>query len=184
MVSQPVRPRSIKGPTTVSDNQSGITYSVSDIGFTYKWYVPEGVTITSGQNSSAITVDWGLQSGSISVDATNNCGTSHKKEKFITVYSNKAALRIPSKIPVNNKFVAYPNPVINNVNIEYTTELQGLYTIEFTDITGRRLWSKTYLFNKGSNKINIDFSKYQKGVYLATIRNKTLRGITAKIIKQ
>jgi len=40
----------------------------------YLWNLPAGAVIASGANTNAITVDFGITSGSISVKGTNSCG--------------------------------------------------------------------------------------------------------------
>jgi len=76
--NQPNQPGSISGPATVNKNDTA-TYSVSPVAYTatYGWTVIGG-TITTGQGTNSILVTWGDSSviGSISVNATNLCGTS------------------------------------------------------------------------------------------------------------
>ncbi|HYK46262.1 MAG TPA: T9SS type A sorting domain-containing protein, partial [Parafilimonas sp.] len=73
----PGKPGTISGPTTVSPLQTAVTYSVSQVGsLTYVWTVPPGATITTGQNTSAITVNWGNSPGNVTVKAINSCGSS------------------------------------------------------------------------------------------------------------
>jgi beta-glucanase (GH16 family) len=53
------------------------TYSVSNgTATSYVWTVPAGATITSGQNTSAINVQWGTTGGDVAVGVTKGtCGT-------------------------------------------------------------------------------------------------------------
>lgn len=50
------------------------TASGAPAGSTYTWTTPSGTTITSGQGTSSILVDWNAASGPISVVATNSLG--------------------------------------------------------------------------------------------------------------
>ena len=54
------------------------TYSVVPVANaeSYIWTVPQGVTITNGQNSDTIRVVWGIKPGDISVVAKNHCDTT------------------------------------------------------------------------------------------------------------
>ncbi len=64
----------ITGPAGVCDGQIGVTYSVGAFN-SYSWTVLGG-TITAGQNTSSITVDWGTAgAGSVSIAVTdiNGC---------------------------------------------------------------------------------------------------------------
>ncbi|MTI29981.1 family 16 glycosylhydrolase, partial [Xanthovirga aplysinae] len=52
----------------------------------FNWSVPSGATITSGQGTNKITVDWGLsaQSGQVVCEVTQGCGiTSYAKEVLV-----------------------------------------------------------------------------------------------------
>ena len=65
----------IQGPTPLCANTTGNVYAVTNtIGSTYTWTVPAGATITAGQGSNSITVDFGANGGQISVVETINCG--------------------------------------------------------------------------------------------------------------
>ncbi|MBS1637210.1 MAG: gliding motility-associated C-terminal domain-containing protein [Bacteroidetes bacterium] len=67
----------IQGPSSVCNNATGVTYSVSSVASTtYTWSAPAGVTITSGANSNVVTVDYGASAGTISVTAASACGTA------------------------------------------------------------------------------------------------------------
>jgi len=68
----------ITGPTEVCAGSTGMVYSVTPIqnAYNYYWSLPAGAQITAGQNTSEITVAFGMSAGSgeVSVYATNgNC---------------------------------------------------------------------------------------------------------------
>lgn len=78
----------ISGPNSVTQQQTGLVYSVTEIaGETYTWTVPGSAQIISGQNSSSITVTWGTTSGNITCTASNNCGSSNTTKYPVTVCS-------------------------------------------------------------------------------------------------
>ncbi|MDB4655291.1 PKD domain-containing protein [Flavobacteriales bacterium] len=65
----------ISGPTPLCQNATGNVYSVvNTAGSTYNWGVPSGATITSGQGSNSITVEFGMNGGQISVVESLQCG--------------------------------------------------------------------------------------------------------------
>jgi gliding motility-associated-like protein len=74
----PVQPGTITGPTTPCTNATGTTYSITAVpgATTYTWTVPAGASITSGQGTNSVMVNWGSTSGQICVTAGNSCGTS------------------------------------------------------------------------------------------------------------
>ncbi|MFT3909366.1 MAG: HYR domain-containing protein [Ferruginibacter sp.] len=89
--SNPATPSLINGPTNVCANIGGTgvpaTYSVAAAtGTTFNWIVPAGVTGLTGQgtNSISFTYPAGFTSGSISVTATNGCGTSASRTLAVT----------------------------------------------------------------------------------------------------
>lgn len=73
----PVAPGRINGNSVPCLASSSLTYSVPLMANVadYTWTVPTGWTITSGQGTNSINVTPGSQGGTISVTATNGCGT-------------------------------------------------------------------------------------------------------------
>jgi beta-glucanase (GH16 family) len=63
----------ITGDDKVYNNEANKTYSLQSIaGASYNWTVPAGATITSGQGTNVITVNWGTASGDVTVTTTVN----------------------------------------------------------------------------------------------------------------
>jgi subtilisin-like proprotein convertase family protein len=82
--STPLTPGAITGTTSnLCNSISNYSIAASTTGATsYTWSVPAGATITSGQGTTAITVQWpsnSVASGSICVTANNACGSSTSK---------------------------------------------------------------------------------------------------------
>jgi hypothetical protein len=72
-------PSVIVGPTTQACSGTVHTYSVTGIaGITYNWQVPAGATIVNGQGSNGVEVIFptGFLSGTVRVQAQNECGIS------------------------------------------------------------------------------------------------------------
>jgi hypothetical protein len=71
----------------VCQNQSGVTYSVTnDVSVTYTWnYSGTGVTINGSGNSINLDYDATATNGTLSVTTTNGCGTSSALTLDITV---------------------------------------------------------------------------------------------------
>jgi len=67
---------SIAGDRLVPYQGTSISYSIENPGSaTFSWSVPSGATITSGQGTSSITVDWGDTAGEVLCDVTTSCIT-------------------------------------------------------------------------------------------------------------
>ncbi|MCD0470560.1 family 16 glycosylhydrolase [Flavobacterium sp. JAS] len=71
----------VVGDAKVYQNETSKTYSLNAIaGATYNWTVPGGATITSGQGTNAITVNWGTSGGDVAVATTvSGCAASTYK---------------------------------------------------------------------------------------------------------
>ena len=77
MVSGATQPSTITGPTNICGLTTATYSVVSSSGFSYQWTLPQGMSITSGENTSSITVSIsGGVSGSISVRSVSACGIS------------------------------------------------------------------------------------------------------------
>ncbi len=76
----PVSPGVITGPTIAGCSTGGNIYSIAPVSNTshYVWMMPAGATISSGQGSTSITVNFaaGFAGGYIEVAASNACGQS------------------------------------------------------------------------------------------------------------
>jgi gliding motility-associated-like protein len=65
---------SITGNKYLCPNTSGESYSTPDVeGHSYHWVITgEGASITGGQGTNQVTVDWGSASGTLTVSETND----------------------------------------------------------------------------------------------------------------
>jgi uncharacterized protein (TIGR02145 family) len=83
-------PEPISGPSSVCYNSTGIVYSIPAIPkvTSYVWSVPPGATITGGQNTHSITVDFStsVSAGEISIYAINHCGIGDTVRLLITPF--------------------------------------------------------------------------------------------------
>jgi uncharacterized repeat protein (TIGR01451 family) len=85
----PARPSSITGLTSGLCNRTGVTYCTPAVSgaSSYQWSVPTGATITSGQGTTCITVNFSGSLGNnstcgyaaICVRAVNSCGLSQSR---------------------------------------------------------------------------------------------------------
>lgn len=86
VIVEPLPTSSIFGPATVTENTSGIDYSVEGIeGYTYNWDIENG-TVSEGQGSENIKVDWGSAgSGKVKVEGSNPCGSADTVELSVNI---------------------------------------------------------------------------------------------------
>ncbi|TCN54629.1 T9SS C-terminal target domain-containing protein [Flavobacterium circumlabens] len=123
------------GDAKVYHNETGKTYTLKAIaGASYNWTVPSGATITSGQGTNTITVNWGTTGGDVSAVATvSGCtATTYKLavttevplsvEKVHEDFQSNRNVLYPLKTGVLTEAVA--NPSATGVN---TSALVGKY---------------------------------------------------------
>tara|TARA_R100000750_G_scaffold43554_2_gene29047 strand:- start:123943 stop:127437 length:3495 start_codon:yes stop_codon:yes gene_type:complete len=77
----------ITGSVSECNNATGVSYSIAAVNGTtnYTWTVPTGATITSGQGTTAITVNYGTNSGSVTVTPSNSCGNGGLSSTSVTI---------------------------------------------------------------------------------------------------
>lgn len=87
----------VSGDMAACQNETGVTYSITPVptATNYTWSVPSGATITNGQGTTSITVDFGLNSGNVSVLPSNVCGNASSPTS-ITV-----AVNSPPSVTIN-----------------------------------------------------------------------------------
>ena len=107
----PLSPASISGYADVCPSQANITYvaAPSSGATTYTWQLPSGWSIVSGQGNDTLVATAGAAGGTISVVASNPCGTSSPTLLPVTV-------RTP-----NAGFTNAPATISVGTNIQFTS---------------------------------------------------------------
>lgn len=83
---KPATPASITGPANTCPGQTDLVFSTAQVNnYTYTWTVPASCTITSGQGTNTVTVNWGSATGTIAVRANTPCGTSANRSRSVPV---------------------------------------------------------------------------------------------------
>jgi hypothetical protein len=84
--SAPAAPGAISGPTTICAGSSG-NYSIAAVANTayYKWAVPAGSTVSTGQGTNSVSILWGSTSGNVTVKDSSGCGISAASSLSVTV---------------------------------------------------------------------------------------------------
>ena len=103
----------ITGPTSVCANSTGNVYSITALtnATGYTWSVPAGATITSGANTTSITVTFGTTSGNVSVYGTSACTSGAPNSLAVTVN-------------------ALPTPTITGPSTACTNTAGNIYTTQ------------------------------------------------------
>lgn len=173
LTAAPALATAINGLTQVC-GVSSTTYSIAAINSatSYKWIVPVGMTINSGQGTVSINVSIAssFSTGVVKVSGVNSCGTG--KAKSLTVASScptsiaskgDAAQRFPEAMPEVLRL--YPNPTLTMFNIEFISPKEQELIVEVYDALGKKLIHQKQMVVNGKSVIRSSLERYNKGVY-------------------
>lgn len=83
-VYQEFKGLNLLGPAIVDQSQQGLIYTANQLkDATYEWTVPSDATITSGNGTAAITLNWGQTEGDVRVKVTYE-GQTYEKSIAVT----------------------------------------------------------------------------------------------------
>ena len=166
-------PSVITGPVLVSGGQIGVVYSFtpSDPSDKIHWTLPTGATIASANaDSSQITVNFGKNSGTVSVTETN----------LYASVTQTLSVTTPITIPVSGEsnYSLYPNPYQTSSSVVVSSSVSGSVIITIIDMKGTVVASYT---DNTNTEIKIGES-LDSGIYLVRIQNGSELAIL-KLIK-
>lgn len=165
IIGKPSKPGSIVGDNIVCALQQNVGYFVNPVaGATiYAWLPPPGSMIASGINTTNITVNYGIQAGSLSVMAQNSCGSS--SASLMSVMMN-----CREESEVDRQFVSvYPNPATQQLNLVIQSETDNKLMVGIYDSRGKLVHQQNYSTQHGEQKITIDISNLSEGIYLIDV---------------
>ena len=163
----------IQGPTGACNTIPSVSiayYSVDSVfgTTTYNWNVPPGATITAGQGTPRITVDYmGATSGNVSVSTTNGCGVSPARSLSIIV--NPCRINNNNEVVYNDLINVYPNPATEEFTLSFSAVGNSDYKVRIMDITGREVMIRNHITSTGLNNEIFNVSEMQRGIYLAEL---------------
>lgn len=174
MVGKPATPAAISGPTSVCPSATGVVFSTTAIaGLTYTWTKPTSVTIASGQGTATMTANWGSVAGSVTVKASNACGTSATTSKSVAIAACKLALNDQENSEdalTGADLVVYPNPGSGI----YQLKLSGLDSdgsVNIYNMQGKLILSQTLPGNTLQN--SLDLTSQPIGTYLIRYQSES-----------
>ena len=123
----PAAPATIRASaSSFCQHTAGLVFSINPIAGadTYTWEVPKGWAITTGKNTTSITVTAGTEAGKIKVYASNSCGKGGSKAIPVAPQQLPAApeITIGPKDPCIGSSTAYSVAPLPNVD-NYIWEL-------------------------------------------------------------
>ena len=157
-----------------NDPANSISYYEIDPVFNttyYRWFLPPGATMVSGQGTTNITVDYlGASSGLVKVWAENSCGHGPSVQKQVTVNNCRLANGEVSVMQLS----AYPNPAQNNLTVSFSSDVNEMYSIQMFDMTGRIVLDETNASNVGINKQELNLQNISNGLYNLVVSRGTV----------
>lgn len=117
----------ITGLANVCTGQTNVVYTVPPIpnAQSYQWSLPTGVTGSSTTNTISVSFGSDANSGDISVDGLNDCGTGASSSIAVTVNSvpeQAGTISGPTQVCKNQSGVLYSIPALQNAT-SYTWTL-------------------------------------------------------------
>lgn len=177
LYAPPQTPGPIAGPIGAC-NTNPLTsiafYSISPVfgAADYTWTVPTGATITAGQGTTNVTVDFlGSSSGDVAVMANNVCGSSPNRVLGVIVN----ACRMSAQPSSENSFAvvsAYPNPTKDKITVDFTSATDEKIIFSIADAQGRIVSEKNVDAVAGINNTDFDLSSLSKGIYVLNVSSK------------
>jgi subtilisin-like proprotein convertase family protein len=168
--SIPGYPKSIVGSVTVCAGETQVAYSTAALygATSYSWTAPTNATITSGQGTSAVMVDYAVNSVSskIKVSASNGCGSTTNRSKQITVTTCAKISDDIAGVNVN----LLPNPTSSFVEIQLNSLANNKAIITIDNILGQSIYTQQVNTIEGMNNFKLDVREFTKGVYVVSVK--------------
>jgi Metallo-peptidase family M12B Reprolysin-like/PKD-like domain len=194
---------SISGPSYVCKNTNSVaTYTAicTNGATSYTWSSSNanvkfstGGTATNPltTTSASVTVNFaGVATGNrnVRVTANNSCGSSGMEIKYVTVANcnsplTRSAKDIKEGIAQEDEsnFKVFPNPTSGSATIVFNAENAGKkFNLEFRDMTGKVLTTRSGIANEGVNIQKLDISRYAAAQFIVML---SLEGETPRTIK-
>ncbi len=77
-----------------------------------------------------------------------------------------------------------PNPVYSNYHLTIKSRMQQQIALRALDITGRTVYSNSFIVNAGYNQLEVNMSSLQKGMYVFYLTPTSGEKISTKVMKQ
>lgn len=169
----------IEGADLTCDFQSEEYSTQQDETFTYTWEVSGG-TITDGQGTAQIIVNWGGEGyGSIVVNAISSEGCNGTSDNFPVMIDDCTGLdeNQDSESPLS----VYPNPAQNKLNIAFNMNDLKKYSVTIFDAKGMKFYEEN-IHSTDNVTLNIELMK--PGLYFLTINSGNQTVAAIKFVKE
>jgi hypothetical protein len=112
----------------------------------------------------------------------NNCAQPESQSAIHSVNFNLPPAKLPGSTQKQGMlFELYPNPSSGVFNITFRADSQEPITVDVLELSGRVLYTRTYMAQLGENQLTVALSEYTSGMYLVQLRQNG-KVSTAKIM--
>jgi hypothetical protein len=152
-------------PATICAGTTELYFASSSGATSYNWIITgdDYSNCTNNPICSQQYVEWSAGGGSLSVTATNLCGTS-------APFSLSTNCRISDVGLMDSK--VYPNPTTGMLTIEFNSYVGGNYNLTVTDLAGRVVMVEDLKAHSGNNRHEMDLGFVNRGIYILHIKDE------------
>ncbi|MEZ5013876.1 MAG: T9SS type A sorting domain-containing protein [Chitinophagales bacterium] len=148
--------------------------------------VPEGTDVTALVPNIDITGQY--------VDPASGAAMDFSSDQTYTCYSpvsytpNAYTVHVGFQVPVQaidlSEMQVFPNPVSDDLTVEFSAQSEGQISLELNDLEGRNVLSFSDLCNVGKNIFTIDLRAVSNGLYLLQIRSENESSIQKIVVSK
>jgi hypothetical protein len=163
----PAQPTAITGINSVVLAQT-LNYSINPItnATGYNWQLSGGGTISNGQNTTTVTINWtALGNYTLSVNAINGCGNSLVQSKNIEVSAATAVTNPDNSFLIN----VVPNPTTGEFYLIAKGAINKDIHIEVFDLLGQKIFTNQQKVSTNNFSQMINLRRVSNGVYYIKI---------------
>lgn len=175
VTSNPSIPGVVSGLPEACPLNSGYQYSVAPVsGATaYRWTLPSGAVINSGDGTPNIDVTFGPTVGRISVATIGSCGVSGNRYFNIASICRTAGSPEPEVTSSKSDFnlQAFPDSESKILTITFNSDKAGSYNFKLLNQAGTEMSSGEINAVKGSNMEQIDMSALPNAIYRLVVES-------------
>lgn len=151
----------------------------------YSWELtelPEGSTIVLINPDQVTTILAPDLIGTYRLELTVNDGELYSNTVEIRVTVSPSGTETPI---ISNRTLVYPNPVVRDMNIEFSLHESTTATISITTTEGKTVYAREYdLFSSGTQQISINMPDegIPEGVYFVTIQTNEFTDVKKVVV--
>ncbi len=150
----------------------------------YLWDFGDGTTSTQPYPTHTYS-GLGVYAICLTISEPNNCTSVHCDTIVVSVKASGTTLNVlppgaTASVEDNNSFkglTTYPNPVVDKFTVSFNSTSEKLVSVTITNLAGQTIESTDYFAKQGQNKLAVNTSDLQAGIYLIKIKDKSANDI-------